>query len=53
VRDEDRKAEVIANARAEAEALGLPAEIIADLWERLVEGSIAYELAEWDRKAGL
>jgi isochorismate pyruvate lyase len=53
VRDECRKAEVIANARAEAEALGLPAEIIADLWERLVEASIAYELAEWDRKAGL
>jgi isochorismate pyruvate lyase len=51
VRDEARKAQVIANVRAEADALGLPADVIADLWERLVEASIAYELAEWDRNA--
>ena len=50
VRDEARKAEVIANARAEAEANGLPADAIADLWERLVEVSIAYELAAFDRR---
>ncbi|MBD8547630.1 chorismate mutase [Sphingomonas sp. CFBP 8760] len=50
VRDEDRKAAVIAQARAEAARLGLPAEAIADLWERLVEISIAYELAAFDRR---
>jgi isochorismate pyruvate lyase len=50
VRDEDRKAQVIANARAEAERLGLPAEAIADLWDRLVEASIAYEMDAFDRK---
>ncbi|MBB4618251.1 chorismate mutase [Sphingomonas abaci] len=49
VRDEARKTQVIANARAEAERLGLPAEVIADLWERLVEASIAYELDRFDR----
>lgn len=48
VRDEARKASVIAAAVAEAEAQGVPAEVVADIWERLVEGSIAYELAEWD-----
>ena len=49
VRDEARKAEVIGNARVAAEAAGLPGETIADLWERLVEASIAYELAAFDR----
>ncbi len=50
VRDEPRKAEVIANARALAEAAGLPADAVASLWERLVEASIAYELAAFDRR---
>lgn len=50
VRDAARKAEVIANARAEAQAAGLPAETIAALWERLVEASIAYELAAFDAR---
>ncbi len=50
VRDEPRKAAVIANARAEAERLGLPGDIVADLWERLVEASIAYELAAFDAR---
>lgn len=49
VRDEARKAAVIANARAAAEEAGLPGEVIADLWEQLVEASIAYELAAFDR----
>ncbi|MBO6526772.1 chorismate mutase [Erythrobacter sp.] len=49
VRDEGRKAEVIANARADAEGRGLPADGIAKIWEELVETSIAYELVEWDR----
>ncbi len=49
VRDEARKASVIAAAVGEGEALHLPGDVIADIWERLVEGSIAYEFAEWDR----
>lgn len=49
VRDETRKASVIASAVAEAEAHGIPADVIADIWERLVAGSIAYEFTEWDR----
>ncbi|KLI64097.1 chorismate mutase [Aurantiacibacter marinus] len=48
VRDEARKASVIAAAVAEAESRGIPGDVIGDIWERLVEGSIAYELAEWD-----
>ena len=50
VRDEARKAEVIANARTAAEAQGAPADVIASLWERLVEASIAYELARFDAR---
>lgn len=50
VRDEARKAAVIANARAAAAAAGLPAEPIAELWERLVEASIAYELEAFDAR---
>jgi len=50
VRDEARKAEVIANARAAAEAAGLPGAPIAALWDALVETSIAYELAAFDRR---
>ncbi|TRD09934.1 chorismate mutase [Erythrobacter insulae] len=49
VRDEDRKASVIAAAVLEAEARGIPADVVGDIWERLVEGSIAYELGEWDK----
>ncbi|MFU7528914.1 chorismate mutase [Qipengyuania sp. ASV99] len=49
VRDEERKASVINAAVADAEARCLPGDVIADIWERLVEGSIAYEFAEWDR----
>ena len=48
VRDEERKVRVIANVRAEAEALGLPGEVIAQVWDKLVEASIAYELDHWD-----
>ena len=50
VRDEARKAEVIANARAEAATLGVPEDVVGALWERLVEASIAYELAAFDRR---
>ncbi len=52
VRDEDRKAQVIAQARAEAERLGAPADIIARLWDDLVEASIAYEMDVFDRLRG-
>lgn len=49
VRDELRKAEVIANVSAAAEAMGVPRSLAGEIWERLVEGSIAYETDEWDR----
>lgn len=49
VRDEARKAEVIENARDDAAKRELPSEKIAEIWELLVETSIAYELDEWDR----
>jgi isochorismate pyruvate lyase len=48
VRDEVRKAEVIANAAKDAQERGLPAEKLAQIWDELVETSIAYELTEWD-----
>lgn len=49
VRDERRKAEVIANVRAHARAYMLPEDELAQVWELLVEASIAYETIEWDR----
>jgi isochorismate pyruvate lyase len=48
VRDEERKAQVIDNARALAATAGLPAQAIAQLWDLLVEASIAHELDEYD-----
>lgn len=50
VRDEARKAQVIANVRAHARAAGLPEAALAELWERLVEASIAYELDRYDHR---
>lgn len=49
VRDEARKAEVIAAACKEARKRGLPGDLVNDIWNRLVEGSITYEFDEWDR----
>lgn len=49
VRDDARKAEVLDNARADAAARGLPADDLAEIWDRLVECSIAYEMVEWSR----
>lgn len=49
VRDEARKAQVIANAVASARAGGYPEEAIAVVWDVLVEASIAYELEQFDR----
>jgi len=50
VRDEPRKAAVIAAAAAEARAHDVPEAAIAAIWEVLVETSIAYELAQWDMR---
>lgn len=50
VRDEERKAQVIANARAHARAAGIPDGPIGEIWDRLVEASIAYELEVFDRR---
>ena len=52
VRDEARKAQVIANARAAAVEIGVPEEVVAELWEQLVEASIAYELDRFDATRG-
>ena len=51
VRDEARKAEVLANVARHAEAAGVPGEAAA-LWERLVEASIAYEFERFDASRG-
>ncbi len=48
VRDEPRKAKVISAVMKAAKELGLPETVIAQMWETLVEGSIAYEFARWD-----
>ncbi len=48
VRDETRKAQVLANVRRLAESAALPAGLTDQLWESLVEASIAYEFDEWD-----
>lgn len=48
VRDEARKQQVSANVQGAAGKAGVPVEVVADLWECLVEASIAYELEKWD-----
>jgi isochorismate pyruvate lyase len=54
VRDEARKAEVLRNVAAHARVAGAPEAAVADLYERLIEASIAYELDRFDalRAAG-
>ncbi|MEZ5708439.1 MAG: chorismate mutase [Blastomonas sp.] len=47
VRDEERKAEVIANARTAALEKGIPVGLVTDFWDRLVEASIAFEQERW------
>ncbi len=49
VRDEARKAQVIANAEAAASVAGLPPGLAESLWEMLVETSITHEFGAWDR----
>ena len=55
VRDEGRKAEVLANVRRLAPAAGVDPEIAASLYELLVEASIAHEERRFDllRSEGL
>ncbi|WP_299327246.1 chorismate mutase [Parasphingopyxis sp.] len=48
VRDEGRKADVIANVKAHAAELGVSVPLAAALWEMLVENSIAYEFIRYD-----
>jgi isochorismate pyruvate lyase len=49
VRDERRKAEVLANVERSAAEQGLDAKLVGRLYEDLVESSIAYEFEEFDR----
>ena len=51
VRDEDRKAQVLANVARLAGPLGVPAAVAADLYEMLIEASIAFELERFDDKS--
>ncbi|HEX8667645.1 MAG TPA: chorismate mutase [Allosphingosinicella sp.] len=48
VRDEARKAQVLANVAAAARREGVPVELAAALYEQLIEASIAYELERFD-----
>ena len=52
VRDEARKAQVIDNVREDARKEGLPEAALGDIWDALVEASIAYEMVEWERLRG-
>jgi len=48
VRDEWRKADVLAKVAAQAAAAGIDAALIARLYEELIEASIAHEMRRWD-----
>jgi isochorismate pyruvate lyase len=50
VRDEERKAEVLRKVRASADAAGIDPDLVARMYEQLIEGSIAYELRKWDER---
>ena len=49
VRDEARKAEVLANVDRAAGHAGVDRALMAGIYEALIERSIAYELVEFDR----
>ena len=49
VRDERRKAEVLAKVEAAATGCGVDAKLARRIYEELVESSIAYEFEEFDR----
>jgi isochorismate pyruvate lyase len=48
VRDEARKAEVLAHVRRLAEAEAVPAGAVCEVYDRLIEASIAYEFERFD-----
>ena len=48
VRDETRKAEVLVNVARHAAAARVPSAVAAELYERLIEASIAYEFERFD-----
>ena len=48
VRDEWRKADVLAKVGAAAEAAGIDRALVVRLYEDLIETSIAHELGRWD-----
>lgn len=50
VRDEARKRQVIENAVTQARAARIPEAAVAEMWETLVEASIAYEMDAFDRR---
>lgn len=49
VRDERRKAEVLEKIRDIASGQGLNSEVLAHLYDQLIEACIAYEFEEFDR----
>ena len=52
VRDEWRKADVLAKVDASAAELGVDRALLARIYEDLIETSIAHEFAEFDRTRG-
>ena len=48
VRDEARKADVIAKVKAESQRLGLPTDLAEQIYELLIEYSIAHEFVRFD-----
>jgi isochorismate pyruvate lyase len=48
VRDEDRKADVLAKVGRTARSVGMDPQIAQDLYEMLIETSIAFELRRFD-----
>jgi isochorismate pyruvate lyase len=50
VRDEPRKAAVISHAQGVARKQGVSPTLVAELYERVVEASIAYELERFDSR---
>ena len=50
VRDEERVAAVIDHVRSAATAAGAPGELIAKVYEKLIEECIAYELEKFDAR---
>lgn len=51
VRDERRKADVIGKVRSSARQARIPENLVAELYERLIEASIAYEFDRFDGRS--